>query len=801
MPSDDDTTDGWRRRRLLSVGAVGAALGLAGCTDSLGDTETGTATDRPSPGDSTVAPGSETDDSSPAPLPSSLDLEGPWPTPRADPANTGRVDATGPRGTPSVRWRGAIALQTDTLAAVGPDGPVATRQDGLLVALDRDGAVRWRRQAVPETYAASVVASDGTVVTAGLDGTVVAHDRDGTERWRVSTPESLYPPHAGDATPLAVAGDDVLVAHPQGRVFAFALADGTRRWETDVPRRPHRPAVVDGHAVLVCEGADGRDEPTLLSLSLADGRREWARTVPGPISVGPGTDGETIYTGSIHGRVAAHALPDGAELWAERLPERAWVSTIPTPFTGRVWVGTLDEGLFAVDTDGVQARVEIASPVTPATDGERLYTGVTATGGTPVAGSGAVVAVDATGDVRWRRRTTGFPNGHVHVRDDTVVVGTDAGVTTGLAATDGDPRWRAVERPRRLPTPVVGPRAVYVGDRSDHVSGMTLDRGLQHLWHTSFDGVPTDPVSTTVGVVAGGRDGGFAATPPSEVFEAPRGRLTVTPTPEPDATPEPHVDYPSPDPIWRRALDEPIHAVAAAPTHGADGSDAGRLYLGTESGVVAASPGGEVQWRRTLEGAVERPPAVGATGLYATTTTGRAVALDTTGDVRWRTAVGERPTTPALATGAGQVLVGSADGVVALATADGSTIWDGTDAAVVAAPAVARGGTGGDDGTGENELAVVADRAGSIEGLRLPTGTAEWRVDADAPVHGSPAVADGVAYLGTRGGELLAVRVGDGTVQWRRSLGDWVDGAPVVGHGAVFVVDQSGSVSAVVGDR
>ncbi|MEZ3116750.1 PQQ-binding-like beta-propeller repeat protein [Halobaculum sp. MBLA0147] len=797
MPSDDDTTDGWRRRRLLGVGAAGAALGLAGCTDSLGDTDTGTAANQPSPSGSTVAPTSESDGSPSASLPSSLALRGPWPTPRADPANTGRVDAPGPRGTPSVRWRSAISLQTDTLAAVGPDGPVATRQDGLVVALDHDGAVRWRRRVVPETYAASVVASDGTVVTAGLDGRVVAHDRDGTERWHVSTPESLYPPHAGDATPLAVAGDDVLVAHPQGRVFAFGLADGTRRWETDVPRSPHRPAVVDGRAVLVCEGTDGRDEPTLLSLALADGRREWARTVPGPISVGPGTDGERVYTGSIHGRVAAHALVDGADLWAERLPERAWVSTIPTPFAGRVWVGTLDEGLFAVDADSVQARVGVESPLTPATDDELLYTAVTATGGTPVAGSGTVVAVDGSGDVRWRRRTTGFPNGHVHLDGDGVVVGTDAGVTTALAATDGEPRWRAVERPRRLPTPVVGPRALYVGDRSDHVSGMTLDRGLQHLWGTRFDGTPTDPVSTTVGVVAGGRDGGLAATPPSEVFEAP-GRLTITPTPEPDATPEPHVDYPSPDPLWRRALDEPVHTVAAAPTHGPD--DAGRLYLGTDSGVVAASPGGEVQWRQTLEGAVARPPAVDETGLYATTTAGRTVALDTTGTVRWRTAVGERPTTPALATGVGQVLVGSADGVVALATADGSQVWEGTDAPVVAAPAVARGEADGGE-SDEGELAVVADRPGSIEGLRLPAGTTEWRVDAGAPVHGSPAVADGVAYLGTRGGELLAVRVGDGTVQWRLSLGDWVDGAPVVGHGAVFVVDQSGSVSAVVGEK
>lgn len=798
MPSDDDTTDGWRRRRLLGVGAVGAALGVAGCTDSLGDTDTETATDPPSPGGSTVAPNSETDGSR-APPPSTLALRGPWPTPRADPANTGRVDASGPRGTPSVRWCGAISLQTDTLAAVGPDGPVATRQDGLLLALDWDGAVRWRRRAVPETYAASVVAGDGTVVTAGLDGTVVAHDRDGTERWHVSTPERLYPPHAGDATPLAVAGDSVLVAHPQGRVFALGVADGTTRWETAVPRSPHRPAIVDDRTVLVCEGSDGRDEPTLLSLSLADGRREWARTVPGPISVGPGADGETIYTGSIHGRVAAHALADGAALWAERLPERAWVSTVPTPFAGGVWVGTLDEGLFAVDADGVQARVDVGSPLTPATDGERLYTGVTAAGGTPVAGSGAVVAVDGSGDVRWRRRTTGFPNGHVHVRDETVVVGTDAGVTTGLAATDGEPHWRAVERPRRLPTPVVGPRAVYVGDRSDDVSGMTLDRGLQHLWHTGFDGTPTDPVSTTVGVVAGGRDGGLAATPPSEVFEAPRGRLTATPTPEPDATPEPHVDYPSPDPVWRRALDEPVHTVAAAPTHGPDG--AGRLYLGTDSGIVAASPGGEVQWRTRLAGTVVRPPAVDETGVYATTTAGETVALAETGAVRWRTAVGDRPTIPALATGAGRVLVGSADGVVALAAADGSVAWEGTDAPVVAAPAVARDGESGDGESDEAELAVVADREGAIQGRRLSAGTVVWRADAGAPVHGSPAVADGVAYLGTRGGELLAVSVGDGTVQWRHSLGDWVDGAPVVGHGAVFVVDQSGSVSAVVGDE
>ena len=782
MPSDrpDDgplRTDSQTipRRRFLRFGSGALLASLAGCTGASDDPVTrqaSTTTDALTTAPTTSSTGRDT----------ATEPNGPWPTIRADSANTGSVAAAGPEGTPAVHWTERVRLATTVRATTGPNGAVATRRDGLLVAYDAGGTERWRRRHDGGFAAAPVVGPDGTVVVGSRDGTVAAYESDGTRRWQHETQRGLLAPHVNDATPFRIRDDTVILAHPRGRVVAYALADGAERWTAEAPGRTHRPAIAGGRAFLASRHPDDRNRGLVRALSLADGSERWREDTPGTLSIGLGHDQGVVYAADIDGRVLALDAADGTERWRVRLDGEPWLSTIPVAFGDRVWVGTLSDGLYAVTEDGVQAHVDLGTPTTPAVGDGRLYVGSTefgSDGGGDRAGT--VLAIDDEGDTVWRRPTRGYPDAQVRYRDGRVAFGTDTGVVERVAAGDGSRDWRSFERPSRLPAPVVGPRTVYCGSRDDDVGGYRVTDGTDHLWSVSYDGrADRAPAVAGQTVLAGSRAGDLAGTPLLEHAERPAGRLTRTPTTDGTTT---HIDAPAPEPRWRTMLDGPIGDVG----YGTDSA-----YLGSGTTVASVTADGDLRWETDVDARVRSAPAVGDGVVYAATTDGTVLALTADdGTVRWRRSVGEAATAPALIDfdGTPTLVIGTNAAAVALDASDGTERWRTETARVRGAPAV----------TGDR--VVVGDEAGVLRGLDLGDGTERWRVETGGQIRGSLAIADGVAYVGSRDRHLYAVSAADGSIRWRVELRDWVDGSPAVAYGAVFVVDQSGTLSAVVGDQ
>jgi len=767
----DESPRSTRRALLRATAALGAGVGLAGCSESDG-------TPTPDLGTPAPVPGTPTDDrETPTDAPGDGDLLEPWPTARGDPRNHGRSARPGPEVDPTAHWRTTVDLLTALRAAVGPYGPVVLREDGLVRAFDPDGTVRWETDHDDRFVAAPVVGDDGTVVTASLDGTVRCLAPDGTERWSVETPGRLFASHSNDATPLRLAGDVLVVAHPRGRVYALSLAEGTERWRAETFRRPHRPAVTDGTVLLTGDKRD-RNGGVTLALSLADGTERWRRTEAAPVHIGPGVHDGSVVTADIDGGVVARETGDGSERWRVSLPDEPWVSTIPRHFGGRVWVGTLNEGLFAVDGDDeTVARFDVDVGPTPAVGDGSLYV---PTGTDGIAGRyrSEVVALDTGGSERWRRTVRGPPEGHLRYRDGRITFGTGTGVVESFEPS-GDRAFRSFARRETLPEPVVGARGVYCGEFLSYVAGHTVRNGAGHLWGQGFDAsAPGTPAVTDRGVLSGSRGGGLALTPriPEEVAEAPDSRLTVTPTPGPQASPTPHVDYPRPEPRWQRELDGPVGSV---------GYGYRRAFVGVGTRVVSLSPDGETLWRTNLGEPVRAVPAVD-TAIYASTTDGGLVALNRDdGSERWATRVGESATAPVLVERGGSVLIGTDSGLVSV-DETGTVQWRVGNERVHGPPAL--GGT-----------AVFADASGVVRSVSL-TGEANWRTDLDAPVHGAPAMGRDRVYVGARDGRLHALSKRDGSPAWRYDVGEWVDGAPVLAHGAVFVVDAAGGLTCVVGE-
>ncbi len=60
------------------------------------------------------------------------------------------------------------------------------------------------------------------------------------------------------------------------------------------------------------------------------------------------------------------------------------------------------------------------------------------------------------------------------------------------------------------------------------------------------------------------------------------------------------------------------------------------------------------------------------------------------------------------------------------------------------------------------------------------------------PVYSSPAVANGVVYVGNTGHFVLALKASTGAKLWSyRTVGDWVVSSPAVPNGIVYVGDYS----------
>lgn len=75
----------------------------------------------------------------------------------------------------------------------------------------------------------------------------------------------------------------------------------------------------------------------------------------------------------------------------------------------------------------------------------------------------------------------------------------------------------------------------------------------------------------------------------------------------------------------------------------------------------------------------------------------------------------------------------------------------------------------------------------------VPTGPApRWQTRLGGQAYASPAVADGVAYIGTTGGVLNAVTVADGAIAWTFAAGGPIYGAAAVDGDAIYFVSDSG---------
>lgn len=129
-------------------------------------------------------------------------------------------------------WR--IKAETELSAGVGTDGNliVVGGDKGQLLAFDMDGKKLWTSQLSSEILSAPVV-SQGIVVARSIDNRIVGIDAaNGNKKWTV---QKVAPPLTlRNAPGMIVAGTDVIVAQPGGKLSSMILATGAPRWDVEV---------------------------------------------------------------------------------------------------------------------------------------------------------------------------------------------------------------------------------------------------------------------------------------------------------------------------------------------------------------------------------------------------------------------------------------------------------------------------------------------------------------------------------------------------------------------------------------
>ena len=226
--------------------------------------------------------------------------------------------------------------------------------------------------------------------------------------------------------------------------------------------------------------------------------------------------------------------------------------------------------------------------------------------------------------------------------------------------------------------------------------------------------------------------------------------------------------------LWSVTLQEPPSAAAAM--------DASSVFVASRAGAVMAfaRDDGRQLWSVPLS--TSQPPVVAHGAVYLATKDAVSALDPATGRAQWQVQPGE---SPGLLASAGDALAAVVGGrtLVVLAAVDGHELWR------AALPDVARHAPASD---GRHLVVTLMD--GRVLAFRRDDGSLAWQRILPGQL-APPAVASGLAVVGSTTNEVFALRLTTGAIAWRWRVGGDVVG--VAGDDVLVIASLDNVIRAV----
>jgi outer membrane protein assembly factor BamB len=229
----------------------------------------------------------------------------------------------------------------------------------------------------------------------------------------------------------------------------------------------------------------------------------------------------------------------------------------------------------------------------------------------------------------------------------------------------------------------------------------------------------------------------------------------------------------------------------------------GILYVGSQDGTLYARDAGtgKTRWSYATGGPITSTPAVDTNRVFVYSTGGVFYALNaTTGALVWKRSIGaDSDSSPVTANGIVYVGTNYDGNLYAFNEATGAMLWNFPTSGLLDSPAVSNG------------IVYVGSHDGHLYAVNATTGAQVWARFTGEIIDSSPTVSGGEVYVGTKAGTLYAVDASTGSVTWSWSSlsasppdGSPMRSSPAAYGGLVFIADDYGRVygiDAVTGTR
>jgi outer membrane protein assembly factor BamB len=224
--------------------------------------------------------------------------------------------------TPRAVWSASVGKSKgfNLRPAIDQGKVYAAAADGTVTVVAEDTGKQLERFDTQKPIAGGLEVADGRIFAGTMKGEVLALDAGGKSLWTAKV--------AGEViAPASVSRNIAVVRTADGRIFAYAIADGRRLW---VYQRPTPSLLLRSSAGVLAVGGDvvaGYPNGKLVALDLDDGKLTWEATVALPkgsteleriadVAGLPVIDGSNVCAGAFQGKVACFDISTRNAVWS-----------------------------------------------------------------------------------------------------------------------------------------------------------------------------------------------------------------------------------------------------------------------------------------------------------------------------------------------------------------------------------------------------------------------------------------------------------------------------------------------------